>query len=527
MGKKAANYQVFSLKWRPQTFDEVVGQDVVTDALRSEIAQGRIANAYIFAGPRGVGKTSIARILAKALNCEKGMTPEPCNTCRHCKGITVGSDMDVIEIDGASYTGVDNIRDLQEGINLAPFAARKKVYVIDEVHMLSQSAFNALLKTLEEPPEFVTFVFATTEPHKIPETIRSRCQFFTFNRISVSNIITQLDLILSKEKQVKVQKDEKAKILEAIALNAEGSMRDAEVTLDQLVSLTEGELSLEATHKLLGLVESEVLLQVLESIRKRDATKALEIVKSLVDNGRDLQAFVRMCISFLRDVMLLKASGKDAPLELPADRISRLTELAQGVSFPFLLNVLNNFFMLEEKMKGTLPERFLLEFTLIKLTSIDRSIDIETLLSSEIPSGVTGASSSPLQSGSSSTTKSPGNNGDMFGSLGQSTSGPTTSSMPDHEPRAFHDTLPASASPSPAAKTATVEEDAQEESLSAPLNIDDPDSVWERFILLMSQKEPIMQSILKDVTPESINKNVFRIRVFKNAHSEYTLSIIK
>ena len=381
MKEKSDSYIVLARKWRPQTFEDVVGQETAKRQLQNALKEGRIANAYLFAGPRGVGKTSIARILAKALNCADGITPNPCNKCVQCVSITQGNSMDVAEIDGASYTGIEDIRDLQEGINRAPFSARKKVYIIDEVHMLSRSAFNALLKTLEEPPPFVVFIFATTELEKIPETIKSRCQMFLFERITAKDIHDRLSLILSREKGVKVSPEEKEAILEAIASSAEGGLRDAEVTLDQLISLSGGQIKFEYVSQLLGLVELDLLIGTVNDLARRDIRSLLERISQLVNKGRDLERFVKTMLAFLRDLMILKAGVELESTAYSAERFKEIKNLLDGVALPFLLNAMNTFFLLEERIKTVPQARFLIEFAFIKLCAIQTDVDIETILS--------------------------------------------------------------------------------------------------------------------------------------------------
>lgn len=380
MKPKVESYIVFARKWRPQTLKDVVGQETVKNQLKEALKDQRIANAYLFAGPRGVGKTSVARILAKALNCEKGITPTPCNKCDQCVSITQGSSMDVIEIDGATYTKVENIRELQEGINRVPFSARKKVYIIDEVHMLSPNAFSALLKTLEEPPHFVVFIFATTEIEKIPETIKSRCQIFHFERISTRDIIKRLELILAEEQGIEMEEGEKEAILEAIASGAEGGLRDAEVTLEQLITLSRGKLKFDHVSQLLGLVEFELLIETLEDLLKKDIKSLLSRVSQLVAKGRDLERFVKAFLSFLRDLLILKAGGSDAQTNYSRERLEQIRKILDTTGFPFLLNIMNNFFSLEERMKSSAHVRFLLEFVFMKLTIVQSDVDIESLL---------------------------------------------------------------------------------------------------------------------------------------------------
>ncbi len=248
------SYIVFARKWRPRDFDEVIGQEHVTVTLKNAISLGRIAHAYLFAGPRGVGKTTVARIFAKALNCEKGPTVKPCNVCASCKEVVSGNSIDVLEIDGASNRGIDEVRSLRENIRFSPIGSKFKVYIIDEVHQITSDAFNALLKTLEEPPPHVKFIFATTQPHKVPGTILSRCQRFDFKRITLDLIISKLKNIVSEEK-IKIEEE----VLFTIARAADGSMRDAEVLLDQLNCATEGKIKIKDASEMLGVIEQDML----------------------------------------------------------------------------------------------------------------------------------------------------------------------------------------------------------------------------------------------------------------------------
>lgn len=379
--KNKTPYTVFARKWRPQTFAEVVGQQAISDSLRNAISTKRIANAYLFCGPRGIGKTSMARIFAKALNCEQGMRPEPCGTCSHCRQITAGSDMDVIEIDGASYTKIDDVRELQEGIGRSAYAARKKVYIIDEVHMLSASAFNALLKTIEEPPPHVVFVFATTTPEKIPETILSRCQRFDFQRIAPEDIKQRLEHILEHEAGVQANPAELPVILETIARNADGSMRDAEVALDQLLALGQGSLKMENAQQLFGLAQIDQLIHTFDAIEKRDTKGLLLLVAELVNKGRDLERFVKMFTRFLRDLLLIKTEAEVELVQIPAEYVDALRTRLASLSLTSLMNTLHHFFALEEQLKGEVPARFLLEFTFIKLTAIAPTADLDSVIS--------------------------------------------------------------------------------------------------------------------------------------------------
>lgn len=302
------SYLVFARKFRPQRFEDVIGQEHITATLQNAIRENRIAQSFLFSGTRGVGKTSTARILAKALNCEKGVVTEPCGKCSACLEITRGTSLDVLEIDGASNRGIDEIRNLRENVKFKPAQSRFKIYIIDEVHMLTQEAFNALLKTLEEPPEHVKFIFATTELHKIPLTILSRCQKFVFRRVATAKIADKLKEIADQEK---IKYDDKA--LYALAKGAEGSLRDAESLLDQVASFSKGQVSYDRVLEAFGLSADETFLGVLDAIAARDTRKLLEIFSPLGPEGRDVYQFVRSLADMFRALLILKATGTYLP----------------------------------------------------------------------------------------------------------------------------------------------------------------------------------------------------------------------
>jgi DNA polymerase-3 subunit gamma/tau len=279
----SANYTVLARRYRPQQFADLVGQEAVAQALVNALESGRVAHAYLFTGARGVGKTSTARILAKALNCEKGPTAKPCDQCEICQAIMSGEDTDVLEIDGASNTGVDNIRELRSNVQFRPSRSRFKIYIIDEVHMLSVSAFNALLKTLEEPPPHVKFIFATTEVQKIPITVLSRCQRFDFGGISITRILERLKEIIAAEKM-----DAEEEALETIARRAGGSMRDAQSLLDQLLAFSGNKLTVATAHQLLGTAHEEHVTAIAGAVLGKDAKKVLEFLNEIANQGQQL-----------------------------------------------------------------------------------------------------------------------------------------------------------------------------------------------------------------------------------------------
>ncbi len=299
------SYLVLARKHRPQTFDEVTGQEHITDLLKKAITAKRIHHAYLFCGPRGIGKTSCARILAKSLNCEKGPTLKPCGECVACQEITRGSSMDVLEIDGASNRGIDEIRTLRENVKFAPSAGKYKIYIVDEVHMLTTEAFNALLKTLEEPPAHVKFIFATTAPQKMPATIISRCQRFDFKRISVETIVATMAAISKKEK-FRIDQD----ALYTIAKAAQGSLRDALSILDQLSALSDEGIVSADVFSMLGMVETQFLFDLTGALAQKNCSLALEILEKIIDQGKDIKQLNKDLIEHFRNLMVVKIGGK-------------------------------------------------------------------------------------------------------------------------------------------------------------------------------------------------------------------------
>ncbi|MCX5707747.1 MAG: DNA polymerase III subunit gamma/tau [Candidatus Omnitrophica bacterium] len=364
------SYTVFALKWRPKNFDEITGQSHIVNQLKSAIQKDRLAHAYLFSGPRGVGKTSTARILAKALNCQAGPTAEPCGKCPACLDIAGGRSLDVIEIDGASNRGIDEIRTLRENVKFSPANGKFKVYIIDEVHQITSDGFNALLKTLEEPPEFVKFIFATTQPNKVPATILSRCQRLDFRRISVMEIIAQLEKIISSEK-VKVDKD----VLFAVARASEGSLRDAESILDQLVVFAKEKVSLEDVVSMLGMVETNTLFEITDCIIRKDPGEALELLNKIVDNGKDANTFLADMIEHFRNLMVAKVSRENSRLiDLPADVCQKLLEQAKALSLEEIFNCFSVLVNTQETAKRMESLRIPLEVSLVRLSIVKPAV---------------------------------------------------------------------------------------------------------------------------------------------------------
>ena len=363
-----SSYEVIARRWRPRTFDEVVGQRNVTETLKNAIATNRVAHAFLFAGPRGVGKTTTARILAKALNCDRGPTPAPCGTCGACEEIAAGRSVDCLEVDAASNTQVERTRDLLETVQYAPTRGRHKVYIIDEAHMLSSSSFNALLKTLEEPPPRVVFILATTEPHRIPATIHSRCQRHDFRLLGAREIVGRLREIVEAEKVT--AEDE---VLVLLAHAASGSLRDAQSLLDQAIASLGNRLEAERVAHLLGLVAADVLAEAAEAILGREAGRVLGLVDRLAAHGQDLRQFALELTAHLRDLLILKVCPEPGAL-LEGVRVSveAARRQAERAAMPELELMIRTLQQVEGEMRRAPQPRFLLEMALIRLTEIRR-----------------------------------------------------------------------------------------------------------------------------------------------------------
>jgi len=370
------SYLVLARKWRPQNFDEVVGQESITQTLKNAIKMNRVPHALLFTGPRGVGKTTMARLLAKALNCDKGPTDTPCDQCSSCRQIMQGTSMDVQEIDGASNTGVDDVRQLRESVQYRPSSSRYRIYIIDEVHMLSRGAFNALLKTLEEPPEHVFFIFATTEPHKVPQTIQSRCQRFDFRRIPPQMIVNRL---------VKITKDEGINItdygLRLLARQAEGSLRDAISLLDQAVSFSGKEIKDEKLNELLATVDRRYLFELSSALINAEPKKALKILDHVYERGYDLKQFLKELIDHFRDLMVVKFIDDPSRfLDLSQTELEEMKKQASLASEESLLPIFEFLLQAEDRMGRTEHPKVVLELVLVKASSIKPMLKVEELI---------------------------------------------------------------------------------------------------------------------------------------------------
>jgi DNA polymerase-3 subunit gamma/tau len=400
------SYLVLARKWRPGTFAEVVGQEHVTSTLQKAYEKDRLAHAYLFSGPRGCGKTTTARLLAKIINCEDPQGGEPCNKCSSCVSVNSGNHLDMIEIDGASNRGIDEIRDLREKIGYAPSQSRSKIYIIDEVHMLTQQAFNALLKTLEEPPGHVYLIFATTEPHKVPATILSRCQRFNFKRLELAELSGQLIRICDSEK---IEYDTEA--LTLICRRADGSMRDAESLLDQCISAADGKIDLDTVRKVLGLVDSQIVAGLLDAVSRHDRNEALSVVDRVTASGMDLEEFFIGFIEGIRNLLVISVSaGRTEWLDLTSGEIEELSAIAERFQVEDLLFIFRSMSRAHRELKGTSNPRYHIEAAVAEAASWESAVEIGELIS-RLESGEGGAPAASGNSSAGTSTAEPGPSG--------------------------------------------------------------------------------------------------------------------
>jgi len=369
-------YLVLARKWRPQSFEEVIGQRHITKTLQNAIANDRVAHAFLFAGARGVGKTSMARILAKALNCREGPKPFPCNQCENCGEISSGTSLDVLEIDGASNRGINEIRELRENVKYIPAKSAFKIFIIDEVHMLTPEAFNALLKTLEEPPPRVIFILATTQPHRIPLTILSRCQRFDFKRISVEEILGRLKEIVSQEG---VEVSDKGLLL--MARESKGSLRDAQSLLDQTIAFAGKEISDENVREVLGVLDSTILFGISSAIARGDTRECLDIIDTIYTHGHDIRRFCRELLEHLRDLMVVKIGGDPKQLtDLQGKEIEELVAQAEEFSLEQIHRLFNILLKSEQEISRSPFPKAIMEVALVKMATLRPLVPLDQIM---------------------------------------------------------------------------------------------------------------------------------------------------
>lgn len=364
-------YQALYRKFRPKTFDELLGQSHITTTLKHQVEKGNIGHAYLFSGTRGTGKTSAAKIFSRAVNCTNLQDGNPCNECDSCKGILDESIMDVIEMDAASNNSVDDVRDLRDKVIYPPSRTKYKVYIIDEVHMLSKGAFNALLKTLEEPPKHLIFILATTEPERLPQTILSRCQRFDFKRITNNYIINNMKTIT---KSLNIEIDDS--VLSLIARNSDGAMRDALSLLDQCISFNEGVLTYEDATNILGITNEDLIFNMVNDILGKDLEKTLQTIDDIIQNGKDIHQFIKDLTYYFRNLMVVKTS-KNPEQIMESENVENLVNQSKNIKLDYILKSLQILTTAESSAKWSTQPRIILEMAMIKLVKLEDEMSLE------------------------------------------------------------------------------------------------------------------------------------------------------
>ena len=490
------SYQVMARERRPEVFKDVLSQDHIVKTLQNAIRADRIAQAYLFSGPRGTGKTTTARLLAKALNCEQGPTPDPCGECASCTSIRDGRSLDVREIDGASTGLVDDIRQLREEVGFAASKDKRKVYIIDEVHMLSIGAFNALLKTLEEPPPHVVFVFATTEPNKVPDTVLSRCQRYNFRRIPTRDIVEELKRIVEEKS---IDADEESLYL--IAQRADGALRDALSLMDQAMSFSEAGIVAESVRDLLGIVPRELYFELTTAIQSQDGAAALKLIADLLEQGGDVGEFVEGLLEHLRHLLVAHVEGEVVGVDLPDSELAQYQEASTHFDEHQLVRMLNTVADLELNLGRVAEPRFWLELTVMKLMQAATTVELEALMAKL--DGIDGPGAGQASGGPSPASSAPTKPVPLSPRkpTPRAPSKPATASS---EEGAGDDTPP----PPESARPDPVDDREEEHAGTAtPVTIEGIQAQWDDVIATVREEKVSVASFLGESEPRSLDDN--------------------
>jgi DNA polymerase-3 subunit gamma/tau len=524
-------YTVLARKWRPLLFDDVVGQDVVVQTLKNAIQHDRVAHAYLFNGSRGTGKTTVARILARALNCENGPAPDPCGTCGTCTQILQGTSLDVLEIDGASTRGIDDVRRLREDVKLSPTGGRKKVYIIDEVHMLTSQAFNALLKTLEEPPPHVVFVLATTDPQKMPDTILSRCQRFNFTRIRPDDAVARLREVVDGE-NVNMSDD----ALRLLARRSGGALRDALGFLDQVLATGADPIDTSTVENTLGLVGGENYAELVSALVGRDPGRALAHVGEVHRAGHDVEFFVQGLLDLLRNMMIVKSvrDGGDI-LDLSTEEMARLEALAEPIELGDALRLIRMTVEIADSLRTSEYPWVHLEIGVVEMASLDRVAEIGALISAmqaggpPDPGGQARRAPSPApksapKPGAAPSTSGRGSSGGSSGTIARAMAPSKAASSPEPEPTSVSEPVAAEAAPAPVSNPTPdiklVPSESPAPDRTEPFAL--PNEVWTAALDQLKDRKPLLWSILSqgDLGPVSGGKLPFLLDAKHGFHLE-------
>lgn len=504
------SYQVTARKWRPLKFDDVVGQQHVSNTLRNALAQNRLAHAFIFSGTRGCGKTTTARILARAVNCLAPKNFEPCNECEICKEIIEGRSLDVIEIDGASNRGVDEIRNLRDSVRYAPTRGKKKVYIIDEVHMLTKEAFNALLKTLEEPPPHILFIFATTELRKVPATILSRCQRYDFRRISIEEIVQRLKFIAQQE-NITIDDD----ALLTIAKKGDGSMRDAQSIFDQVVSFCGTTITSQQVSAALNIVDVELFFKVSDVVKAKDTKRALELVEEVINSGYDVKEFVSGISEHFRNFLIAKTTQSTSLIEESEIHRKRYAEDADAFSLNDILRIIKIVTETENTFRFSVQPRFTLEVMMVRLTKMTSSVDIEEVLDQiDTLSKELSSEKKKLQDDSSPLTKSAGNVRPSSQIEKTKEHSVSTTGSSFRIPPSIEEARPKyTFSSAPKAETTAVQLASDDSTVAVipDVTVETVKEEWEKIVETMRKKKISVGTILGETEPVEIVNGTLRI----------------